>query len=175
MKRIRVPEFLVSAIMSKTLVVAACNGKAVEISEPVAREVARRICEALSENPQVPTDEQLQEIDSECSSEREGWKTHPLTANIIEAWQRRCFVQEEPEEAQCSVCNSPIWKVENGMWSHWGGYPDHQASPEPEIPAEIKDLLWSGKVIQPADETIEENDRRICEAFRRGLRKGDKR
>ena len=46
---------------------------------------------------------------------------------------------------------------------------------ESEIPAEIKDLLWSGKVIQPADETIEENDRRICEAFRRGLRKGDKR
>lgn len=94
MKRIRVPEFLVSAVMSKSLVVAACNGKAVEISEPVAREVARRICESLSEHPQVPTPAQYTKLRSDLEDEH---GMVPMFPEMFAEWQRRCFVQEEPE------------------------------------------------------------------------------
>lgn len=41
-------------------------------------------------------------------------------------------------------------------------------APEPSAPIELIDLLWQGKVVMPADESIKENDRRIIEAYRRG-------
>jgi hypothetical protein len=48
------------------------------------------------------------------------------------------------------------------------------APPEPDQLEEIEDLLWRNKVITPSDETIEENDRRIVEAFRRGQKAGSR-
>ena len=45
-------------------------------------------------------------------------------------------------------------------------------APEPEVPEEVRDLLGRNRAITPADESVEESDRRIIEAYRRGQKAG---
>lgn len=97
MKRIRVPEEFLSAVENAL----GANNKEWDWSGPGAQDECVRVaCEAfaqaLSEHPQVPTDEQAQElIESSPYCDLEDWPKHH--AWCIEQWQRRCFVQEEPE------------------------------------------------------------------------------
>ena len=39
--------------------------------------------------------------------------------------------------ASCKECDAIIWKVDDGLWSHYGdneeGFTDHQAVPKEEI------------------------------------------
>lgn len=97
MKRIRVPEEFLSAVENAL----GANNKEWDWSGPGAQDECVRVaCEAfaqaLSEHPQVPTDEQAKAlIESSPYCDLEDWPKHH--AWCIEQWQRRCFVQEEPE------------------------------------------------------------------------------
>ena len=135
MKRIRVPEegLIVAQEAAVNLTDDDCCG------EPTRAQIATTAVESfllwLSEHPQVPTDEQWNELLKEFPP-CDFLKTYGF-AQIFEAWQRRCFVQEEPEIA--------------------------------EIDATIPDLLFDA----PTNVVINEANRHIREAYRRGLRKGE--
>lgn len=62
-------------------------------------------------------------------------------------------------------------RIHHGEFAYLN-FPDRMflAPDGPEIPEAINDLVFRGKVIAPADETetVEECDRRILEAYRRG-------
>ena len=102
-KNIVVPDFVVDAIMADLLVVAACDGRGVSLTEPVAREVARRVCVALSENPIVPTTAEtfalLQERVKSGNLSSDDYNSIPATTIrcVIREWQRRMFLAPEPE------------------------------------------------------------------------------
>lgn len=87
-----VPDFVVDAILAAPLVVASRDGRTISLTEPSAREVARRVCVALSENPIVPTDAQIEEMKIKLVP------VHPHWSNIVAEWQRRMFLAPpEPE------------------------------------------------------------------------------
>lgn len=120
MKRIRVPEEMIRCAVDAT-----CDSRGNHY-ESVIRPALEAAFLWLSEHPQVPTDEQHYEIVIDLLRRPGG--CHP--ADICAEWQRRCFVQEEPE-----------------------------------IPAEIEDLLvepdvskWRGNELNEA----------VIEAYRRG-------
>ena len=94
-KNIVVPEGIVDAILAAPLVVASRDGRTISLTEPSAREVARRVCVALSENPIVPTPEQLRELIRERS--QSPGTTEDLFLRCIDWWQRRMFLAPEPE------------------------------------------------------------------------------
>lgn len=88
MKRIRVPEEILSAVDEKGCSCARCRSERALAAETTLR--------YISEHPQVPTDEQAQQlIDSSPYCDQEDWPKHH--AWCASEWQRRCFVQEEPE------------------------------------------------------------------------------
>ena len=93
-KNIVVPDFVVDAILAAPLVVASRDGRAISLTEPSAREVARRVCVALSENPTAPNDKQTYKI-------REAFFNQNTVTELIEftvlEWQRRMFLAPEPE------------------------------------------------------------------------------
>ena len=93
-RKIVAPEFLVRAVMSQPLVVAACNGKGIDLTEPSAREITRRVCVALTENPIVPT---LKQCEAFHASAHPTLTTPTLICRAIAEWQRITFLTPEPE------------------------------------------------------------------------------
>lgn len=95
MKRIRVPEFLKTAIRNSARFLD--TGNQALCSEQVET-VALAVCKALMDHPQVPTDEQAQEIlRDHCSKYGYKYGPWPTYSEFCEEWQRRMFVEEEPE------------------------------------------------------------------------------
>ena len=151
MKRIRVPEGVIEAGVSAVRSYCAAHGYVGDdghISDAwlgAVPEVVGAALLHLSEHPQVPTDEQLQAMREHLLPDMpkgaEHFTSNDLFMGAVE-WQRRCFVQEEPE-----------------------------------IPAELKDLLFVGGIASGSDCLSEVRrdylDERIVEAYRRGMRKGD--
>ena len=91
-KNIVVPDFVVDAILAAPLVVASRDGRTISLTEPSAREVARRVCVALSENPIVPTP-------SSCGTKSGKIfnRQRPRICRFTVGWQRRMFLAPEPE------------------------------------------------------------------------------
>lgn len=169
MKRIRVPAEILSAVMaiSSKTICRYCQGSGADDhpNEPVSpfesrlhpcpacrdgngqidkdpktfrREIVEAVLRYISEHPQVPTLKQLREIETCAAHEPQG-STRWLS-DIITEWQRRCFVQEEPE----------IPEEIKDLLGMMDAYMDH----DPDSPSYPRDLVF--------------------EAYRRGLRKGEK-
>lgn len=140
MKRIRVPDGMLEAAIETKWPSDGTDSR--RWAQQNASEEMKQYLEAallwLSEHPQVPTDEQVKEIAEACGVPipddflvREGIK------KFGKEWQRRCFVEEEPE-----------------------------------IPAEIKDLLLDGADFIHGQQAADEANKQVIEAFRRGLTHG---
>lgn len=131
MKRIRVPEEMLKAALIASGLDDYCSDDQAEI---------RKALEAallwLSEHPQVPTDEQVEECRKLHRYEFDPMKPLSVYKAVAVEWQRRCFVQEEPQ-----------------------------------IPAEIEDLLFTA--IPGTEEDTVATNQAIVEAYRRGMRKGE--
>ena len=95
MKRISVPDGMLKAALIASGLDDYCSDDQAEI---------RKALEAAllwaSEHPQVPTDEQLQAMREHLLPDMpkgaEHFTSNDLFMGAVE-WQRRCFVQEEPE------------------------------------------------------------------------------
>ena len=88
MKRIRVPEGMIRCAVDAT-----CDFRGNHY-EPAIRPALEAALLWLSEHPQVPTDEQLHEF---YAGECEAGVSFEFLQRFSDWWQRRCFVQEEPE------------------------------------------------------------------------------
>lgn len=87
MKRIIVPAEMLSAVDEKGCSCARCRSERAMAAETILR--------YISEHPQVPTDEQFVRLSADSIGNPalgSGW-----FRRLSAEWQRRCFVQEEPE------------------------------------------------------------------------------
>lgn len=91
MKKIRVPSEMVQAAVEAT----CYTSLGMDEHDKLIDKALEAAFLWLSEHPQVPTDEQAEKIWNEDVT----WyrSCAKPVKQIIEAWQRRCFVQEEPE------------------------------------------------------------------------------
>ena len=102
MKRIRVPEEMIQVADAE---IRACSSISSSIPDRTIAIIQKITIESvlryISEHPQVPTDEQakqLRDIGKEVSGQYDT-QLHTAASAVAIAmeWQRRCFVQEEPE------------------------------------------------------------------------------
>ena len=107
-----------------------------------SRLLGAQICQWLSENPIRPT------LDQQFA--------------LHDAWPKSLIYEENsPHPIQDQIFFSVVeWQRRMFL------------APEPEVPEEVRDLLWRNRAITPADESVEESDRRIIEAYRRGQKAG---
>jgi len=140
----------------------------------------------LSENPIVPTLDQMQDLDEATLDVRpsSGDGYAMSRARIVE-WQRRMFLDPEPEVEPLTMyimrhfddVELDKQTLRNRAEAAVSDFREHENRnvPEPEVPEAIKDLL------QPETHTDDrspepgtfvecsESNRRILEAYRRGL------
>lgn len=137
MKRIRVPDEILKA--AKGFWISYTHHAPTEPDSEFLRRLLETVLRYISEHPQVPTDEQFGKMVNDLRSMNVlAWENETewnRSKWLCEEWQRRCFVQEEPE-----------------------------------IPAEIEDLLWDG--VPSADPTQGVDglhNTLLLAAFRRGV------
>ena len=141
--------------------------------------VASTVCEAiirhLSENPIVPTDDQVTVLGKVYASNQSGDDYHGSLRRTVTEWQRRMFLAEP--EIPCEHINlagGPIWdRKRNGVllpdiprgmdWCLDCGE-DILSDTKPEIPEEIEDLMTKPYRV------VQDQNADIIEAYRRGQR-----
>ena len=140
MKQIRVPHGMLNCAMKASMDAGLPIGPSTDLSI-----VVEAVLRYISEHPQVPTDERFGKMVNDLRSMNVlAWENETewnRSKWLCEEWQRRCFVQEEPE-----------------------------------IPAEIEDLLWDGiPSVDPTQGVDGLHNTLLLAAYRRGLRKGEER
>jgi len=129
----------------------------------------------IAKNPIGPTNEQAKEL-WRTSTAGETNEARRASLAAVE-WQRRMFLAPEPEVQNeiCAKCGGRILRTPDGTWYHGRsavGYFDHEASPEPEVPEEIKDLILPN--IKSGFFKPEVVNERMAECYRRGQKAGPK-
>ena len=135
----------------------------------------------LSENPIVPTDEQVEEMRIKLVP------VHPHWGNIVAEWQRRMFLASDKRAdmhplLQAWLKDADTMGVNNAMKVNFMRLFDQAfqagreaaipcAFPNPVAPEEIGDLLWPSVPDSNGERgktTVEQAEFRIVAAFRRG-------
>ena len=131
-KQMKIPEGMLKAAHEKAFV-----GMGTSITERILEAALRW----LSENPIVPTDEQIDRIHREANPSAEtAIGRHWEIRNWLIEWQRRIFL-----------------------------------APEPEIPEEVKDLLYRHpKGLSDGFVSMDTADENTIEAYRRGQQSREK-